>query len=241
MRQKTTNAGGRCVQSVPATILAGFRKLAQLRQGRAFHPRGLLLSGQLSGHGNGLLPLPTGPGDVLARVSKGAGVPGGGPDVLGLALRLPSDNLPCPAEGPWDILLSTAGTGALTRMLPRPAATWHRATYSTIEPYRAEGRHVWLLARPAGHPTGPASIEALQDWVRREPLRFTLHESGHDRRWRQVAEVTLSRPLPENDEDPAFNPMTHIPPDVRLAPEWLSRLRELAYRGSRIGRRCEHR
>ncbi|HTF55183.1 MAG TPA: hypothetical protein VK735_47720 [Pseudonocardia sp.] len=34
----------------------------------------------------------------------------------------------------------------------------------------------------------------------------------------------------------SFDPMKHRPPGLRLYPEWLTELRELAYRGSRRGR-----
>lgn len=48
---------------------------------------------------------------MVARLSGGVGTPTGGPDVLGLALKIPLD----PVETEWDLLL---GTSAATRIRP---------------------------------------------------------------------------------------------------------------------------
>ena len=63
-----------------------------LRRARAFHPRGLMLAGELTTDKESRLPLNAGVRPVIARISKGAGTPGGAPDIVGLAVRIPAEN-----------------------------------------------------------------------------------------------------------------------------------------------------
>ena len=186
-----------------------FRLLAKARHARAFHPRGLLLTGELTGSD----PFPRG-AEVVVRLSKGAGTGPGKPDVLGLALRVPTPS------GDWDLLLSSTGKGARTRMLPKFVRRWGDARLGTLAPYRYRGELLWFMAVPGeGEPPG----------------RFTLHASGKDARWRQVAELTLR---PREDARPvAFDPVLNLPPELELAPRWLATVRREAYEGSRRGRR----
>jgi hypothetical protein len=130
-----------------------FRGLAGLRRARAFHPRGLMLAGELTTEEKSPLPLNTGVRPVIARVSKGVGTPGGAPDILGLAVRIPTEN---GLSRSWDLALSSSGSGAVL-----PATEANRV---------------------------------------------------------------------------AFDPMTNHPPELRMSPRWLSRIRERAYQGSRAGR-----
>ncbi|SES38020.1 hypothetical protein SAMN04488000_12520 [Lentzea albida] len=133
--------------------------------------------------------------------------------MLGLAVRIPTES------GDWDLLLSSAGTGRWTRMLPKFARRWQNARLGTLLPYRYRGELVWFTALPgAGEP----------------PERFTLHASGRDGGLRQVAELTLHH---RETEPVAFDPVLTLPPELELAPRWFARLRAQAYRGSRLGRR----
>ncbi|WP_083268663.1 hypothetical protein [Lentzea guizhouensis] len=154
---------------------------------------------------------------VTARVSKGAGTGRGVPDVLGLALRIPT------GSGDWDLLLSSTGTGRFSRLLPRFAAGWRGTALGTILPYRYRGELMWFMAVPADPRPGEA------------PTRFRLHAAGSTADWRRVGEVTLHDL--GHDEPLAFDPMVNRPPELELAPRWLTALREQAYAGSRRGRR----
>ncbi|WP_053733269.1 hypothetical protein [Nocardia sp. NRRL S-836] len=168
----------------------------------------------MTGELTGSAPFPSS-ATVTARLSKGAGTGRGLPDVLGLALRIPT------GSGDWDVLLSTSGSGRFSRLLPRFAGRWRGATLGSILPYRHRGELWWLMAVPAdaGEP----------------PSRFTVHASGRDAVWRQVAEVRLHD---LSDDTPiAFDPVLNRPAEVELAPRWLAALREQAYAGSRRGRR----
>lgn len=186
-----------------------FRLLAKARHARAVHPRGVTVTGELSGTG----PFPTA-ATVTVRLSKGAGTGRGLPDVLGLALRVPTES------GAWDVLLSTTGEGRFSRLLPKPVRGWRGARLGSLLPYRYRGELLWLMAVPGeGEP----------------PTRFTIHASGTDARWHQVAGVTL-HPGHGDPAPVAFDPMLNRPQGLELAPRWLANLREQAYAGSRRGR-----
>ncbi|WP_103351356.1 hypothetical protein [Amycolatopsis sp. CA-128772] len=206
-------------------VSAGFRGLAALRHARAFHPAGVVLHGELRPLADDL-PWPDGPAPVIARLSKGAGTPGRLPDALGLAVRIPGAGR---AGGPWDITLTTAGAGHIGRVLPRPAAAWTSGAYSSLVPYRRADRLVWLGAW-ASSPRVEASIEAARA---AEGWRFVLRTGREDGRWCDSAVLTLAGLA---EDAPSFDPMLHRPEGLGFAPEWLVRVRERAYAGSRAGR-----
>jgi hypothetical protein len=186
-----------------------FRVLAKARHARALHPRGVQMTGELSG----TPPFPAQAG-VTVRLSKGAGTGEGKPDVLGVALRVPTET------GDWDLLLSSTGTGQRTRLLPKFVRRWRDARLGTLAPYRYSGELLWFMAVPDEN---------------EPPTRFTIHASGRDAEWRQVAQVTL-HPHDSTDTPVAFDPVLNRPPEMELAPRWLALLREQAYEGSRRGR-----
>jgi hypothetical protein len=157
-----------------------FRALAQLRNARVFHPHGLVLDGELTVLARGPLPWEAGTRNpVLARMSRGIGLPGDVPDVLGLSIRL------LDAGGPsrhWDFALASCGWGP-AQVIPFPARSWDRARSSTL---------------------AFAQLE--------------LHTQRQD------------------EERLGYDPMLHRPQELQLYPQWLAKVRELAYVGSRVGR-----
>ncbi|RSM49015.1 hypothetical protein DMA12_04660 [Amycolatopsis balhimycina DSM 5908] len=208
-------------------VSTGFRGLAALRRAPAFHPGGVVLRGELRRVADDL-PWPPETAPVVARLSKGAGTPGRLPDALGLAVRIPGAGRD---GGPWDITLTTAGGGHLGRLLPRPAAAWTRGAYSSLVPYRRADRLVWLGAWAE---TGTPRVEASLDAVRAAaPLRFVLRTGREDGRWCDSAVLTLTEAA---GDAPSFDPMLNRPEGLGFAPEWLVRVRERAYAGSRAGR-----
>ena len=206
-------------------VATGFRGLAALRRAPAFHPVGVVLTGELRPVAADL-PWPAGPVPVVARLSKGAGMPGRLPDALGLAVRIPGAGRD---GGPWDITLTTAGSGHVGRMLPRPAAAWTRGAYSSLVPYRRADRLIWLGAW-AEAPRVEASLAAVRAAI---PLRFVLRTGREDGRWCDSAVLTLTEIA---RDAPSFDPMLNHPESLVFALEWLVRLRERAYAGSRTGR-----
>jgi hypothetical protein len=200
--------------AAPDLVELAFRALAGARDAKAFHPRGRWFEGTVSTTFDPGLPLPVGEVEVCGRLSKGVGTPGGLPDVLGLAFRLP---------GPWDVLLSTC----IARVLPRPARTWTSARYGSIAPFRWRDRLVWLAAVPDSRRFCSAALADLP-----EELGFTL-EVGPP--WRPVGRL-VARPLDVDRDLPALDPVLNRPAGLELAPAVLTRARERAYRGSRRGR-----
>ncbi|RSN13626.1 hypothetical protein DMC63_27030 [Streptomyces sp. WAC 05977] len=219
-------------QAGPAGRLfrAGFHALASLRGARAFHPNGLLLSGELQALRRDELALPEEPVAVTARMSKGAGLPGRVPDALGLAMRIPAVG-----GHPWDLTLTTSGTGLVGRVLPRPARAWTAGRYSTLLPYRTKGELVWLSAGAETSRHAEASLDGLRRLVAEGPVTFlfeTVRANGHRN---PCARLTLDE-VDDDSPRPAIDPMLNPPPGWEPRPGWISGLRERAYEGSRAGR-----
>ncbi|MGB8506468.1 hypothetical protein [Mycobacterium sp.] len=79
-----------------------------IRRRRVFHPIGVMANGsleRLAPPGEGL---PVESSDVVGRVSKGIGLPGGLPDIIGLAIRIPPQPF---AATSWDILMALDSRG----------------------------------------------------------------------------------------------------------------------------------
>ncbi|MBF6356037.1 phosphodiesterase [Nocardia higoensis] len=209
-----------------------FAGAARLRHARVFHPNGLPLSGRL--HPEPEVEDLFGEGEraVLARMSKGIGTPSGLPDVLGLALRVLDRD-----DKPFDLALATTGEGVLGRYFLTPARGWRSARYGSLMPYRLGDRSpVWLFAEPEPGLPSSSSLDDLEEHVRTTPIEYTLSAAGLIGRPRKIARVTL-HPVDAGDyRTDFFDPVMNHPDDVRLLPEVVGRVRELAYSGSREGR-----
>ncbi|MFC4003298.1 hypothetical protein ACFS2C_15990 [Prauserella oleivorans] len=213
---------------------------SRLRRARAFHPAGVLLTGDLELTARdaapavaGVLAGPTGERfDVLGRLSKGAGTPGEWPDVLGLAVRLPG---PDGTARPVDLLFSTTGNAPVLRCLPQARADWRAGVYSSTMPYRIAGSLCWFGAHPDPGPPIPSSTEALRLATAAAPLVFTLAVAAPLGPWLPIARLSLTA-APGEPGGEAFDSMRNAHPALRPAPRWLAALREQAYVGSRRGR-----
>jgi hypothetical protein len=228
MNRETLSPAGaaRLVTNAPAHgLTAVFRSMARLRQAPAVHPRGVTLASRLTVDQQ--IPfIPQGDHHATVRLSKGAGTPGGWPDVLGLALRL---HLQEPAE-PCDFLFSSAGDGRWSRWLPVPAGDWNATRYGTLAPYESAGRWWWLMAIPTGSPIGHASLQKLEN----DALAgFTVHISDESADWQQIGRLDLHERIDGSGLD--FDPVLNHPRGALPAPSWLRELRERAYSGSRQG------
>ena len=171
------------------------------RRRRWLHPAGRSFRGELEVWG---LPEPLGSALIdqparhpaTIRISTGAGTRGSFPDVLGLAFRV---------DGHGDILLSTTGTGRLTRHLPAPRRSFD-TTFGSIVFYRTgTGTRIYLTATAAGDD-------------------FLLDAGGEPfARLRPGAELS-----PEADACLAFDPVRDHPRDLR--PAALNTVRAITYR-----------
>ncbi|MCV7303500.1 phosphodiesterase [Mycobacterium barrassiae] len=206
---------------------------AAVRGSRLFHPAGVLANGVLERTAVDSDGLPMRSCDVIARVSKGVGVPGGGPDVLGLAFRIPppQDLSSC---GPWDVLLASTFGGS--RVILAPATSWCGATLSSLMPLRYRGRVWWVRARLSSDIGADGlALDTIETEIDSRGIQFDIEQAPGRGEFRPLARLTLRHVDPSRD-DIAFDPALHSDCDVQLVPRWLADFRRAAYRRSREGR-----
>jgi hypothetical protein len=209
--------------------------LARLRRGKPMHPRGAVFSAVLERHGSlnsawGVPWLDAAATDAaVVRLSRGAGLPAPLPDLLGLAIRLPSAG-----SAPVDLLLTTTGRGPLGRLLPtlrRDTA----AVHSSIMGYRSDAGTLRIAALPEDDavPSEPAPVAAA---VAREGLSFTLAVARGREPWVPFARLVLGAPAEPLDPDVRFDAVRNPPPG--LVPDGpMARFRAPAYARARRARR----
>ena len=202
---------------------------AAVRSRRLFHPVGVLAEGRLERLAPPGEGLPVVDGDVIARVSKGVGLPGAVPDIAGVAWRMSRP----PDPTPWDVLLASTFRN---RLLLAPVAKWSDATFSSLMPFRHNGGlggggprvptpiDVWARARDATPPRTPST-----------GIVFDVEQAAGTGDFLPLARLTLQTLAPHMG-DVAFDPVLHLPDDVELSPGWLTNFRRAAYRRSREGR-----
>jgi hypothetical protein len=210
-----------------AAVAAVFGAAARLLRARPIHLRGVLLDASLvvAEDEPGAEVLPQGRTDALARLSLGAGMPRGWPDVVGLAVRWHADGRP------QDLLFSSSRPGRLTRFTPLPRRRLN-GWFSTVMPLRAATGPVLLALRPdtaATRATGTVTYEILQA----APLGP----------WHRFGALELRGPLlpgtgaPARDgDDPQvrFDPTENAPRGLGTYP-WEDLLRTQSYAASRSG------
>jgi hypothetical protein len=223
-----------------AAVAALFGALSGLRGKRIFHPDGVAFEAsvrvakrtpELAG-----TRLLAEPGDhrALVRLSRGAGLPGGLPDALGLATRL------LDVHGPGrhqDFLLITSGGAPLTRhlILPAPAGFFGHG-YSSLLLYRL-GERIALIGASSRSPRGRGvrSLRALAEAVEREPTSFELTWATLTGPWRCWGRLEVGARLADAAADKlSFNPW-HTGGGIRPVGPFMG-LRLGAYAGSQAAR-----
>jgi hypothetical protein len=205
-------------------------RVAAVRHARALHPRGRTYRAAVTTYGGGAYGIDlldrAAEYPALARLSRGVGLPGRWPDVLGVAVRVRD------AGGPGadlDLLASTVlGAAPLARHMPWPR--WRVASpHTTIAGYgtRLGRRYFAVLPDPDAPFLGEPRV----------PARFRLAVATASGRWRVFGRLALTEPAPEGlDAAVAFNPVARAVQGLR--PQgWLWRLRAAAYEGSFKGRK----
>jgi len=206
---------------------------AAIRHSRLFHPNGVLAEGLLDRVAPPDEGLPMQSCDVIARVSKGVGLPGAMADVAGLAFRIPppQDLRSCM---PWDVLL--ASTIANSRFILAPTRSWSSTTFSSLMPLRFRGGTWWVRARLVSKIDEPGlSLDTIRNQIDSGGIDFDIDQAPGTGSFQPLARLTLRNLDPSND-DIAFDPVLHSDEDVRLVPGWLADFRRAAYRRSREGR-----
>jgi hypothetical protein len=205
-----------------------------LRHRRVFHPLGVLATGRIERTAPDGRGLPIESVDVVGRVSKAVGIPGGLPDLIGLAWRMPAQGS---ATTPWDVLLVSAGSGVLTRFALRPTLSWTGTTLSTLMPLRRDDGWWWVTAQVRTPVKERLSLDGVRRAVDAGGLVFDVRQAHGSGPFEPLATLTLSTVIPtDEDHDVSFDPTRNTAPGVGLGPQWLTTLRERAYLRSRRGR-----
>ncbi|MCR6030394.1 hypothetical protein GGQ22_02940 [Nocardioides sp. zg-579] len=220
-----------------AVIATAVRGLAAARPAeKPMHPVGRVLRGRLErrgvepGTGVRFLDEP-GIDEVVARESKGIGLPEGLPDIHGLAIKVPLGGA-SPAEAAEesvehgrrhaDVLLSTNGWGPVSRFLVVPSAGMTTRPLTTLFPYRGPQGAVLLGARYVAEHHVELAVAGLR--------------SG----WRVFADLHLESVDPDSaaEDDPAleFDAILNELPGLPNYP-WVRRVRAPSYAIARRSRR----
>ena len=214
-------------------VAAPLAALARWRNGKPMHPRGAVFEAVLERHGSDRpwgVPFldATARDDVVVRLSRGAGLPGPLPDLLGLAVRVGDGS-----AQPVDLLLSTTGRGALTRVVPVPRRDT-ASFYCSIMAYSSPGGPIRLAALPTadGVPSDPEPLAAA---VREHPLVFVLAAARGLGAWSPFARLTVRDAVRTLDPELRFDAVRHPPPG--LVPDGpLARFRAPAYAAAQEAR-----
>lgn len=169
------------------------RAASRARGERVLHPRGIALTGWVDVPGGAGLGFPVfdepGRYRALVRFSRGAGLPTPLPDVLGVAVRL------LDAGGPGrdqDLLLASGARAAVLRSLPLPRRDLLGCWYSSVAPYRANGRRLLVGACPLDD-RRVVELDRLRDVL---PLHLRLVVATSSGPWQPVGTVTADAVLP---------------------------------------------
>ena len=228
-------AGERAAEMLlPAPTAALFAAATRMRGRRFFHPYGRAFAGTLRIPKNDA-GLKQGSHEAIARLSRGAGLPMGLPDVLGLAIKLPDFNGP---RRDQDFLLVSAASAPVVRHLLLPAAFFGARTFSTVLPYEVDGEvllYGTLPSPPKERATG-LELSQLDEALEEGRLRFRFAVATLLGRWRRIGELSLERRLSQALSDKLrFNPWNTSERIRPVGP--LNRLRADAYPASQEARR----
>ena len=205
-----------------------------IRHRRVFHPLGVLATGHIERTAPPHHGLPIESADVLARVSKAVGTPGGLPDLIGLAWRMPASSSD---THPWDVLMASTGGGPLTRFTLLPTTSWTGTTLSTLMPLRWRGGWWWLKASLRSAVPGGLTLEAVDDALDAGTMIFDIEQACGTASFETLATLTLTSRIPTDERnDVSFDPTRNTRAGLDLGPKWLTELRERAYMRSRRGR-----
>lgn len=195
----------------------------RLRTGpRPLHPRGVVRRGTL------VLDDSDAPGardlgapyvtPVLVRVSRSVGLPAPLPDVLGVALRWQRDGRP------QDLLLSSTGLGRVSRFLLVPRRHPLSGPHGTLMPFLDRDGHAVLVAAvPMPETPADGSVDLIL---------LSARPGGP---WERCGRLVCpARPDDADDPGLRFDPVLHVPGDLRV-PAWAARLRRPSYRRARAG------
>ena len=191
------------------------RAMAAVRRpAKPMHPYGAVRDGRLVPYGGstGVAFLDeTAVVEVVARESRAIGLPEGWPDVHGLAVRVP-----LAGGGHGDLLLSTTGSGPLTRHLLTLTRRQEAGRMSTLFPFRTVIGAVVVSARY------------------RTPEVVELAWAREGEGWQPFADLMLGERRGD-DPDLVFDAVLHTLPGLEQY-DAVRRVREPSYARARASR-----
>jgi len=159
---------------------------------------------------------------VVARFSRGVGLPPALPDILGLALRTRA------GAQTVDLELASTGVGWPSRFLLAPRRTPTGATFGSLLPYRSSRGPILVCARSARRRPLPASTSDLAVALREEPWRVRLYFATPRGRWHPFAEAALRPSADQEDRELRFDSVRHPLPGAGTY-RWVERVRQPSY------------
>ncbi len=224
-------------QVLGRALTVPFGVVARARRARAVHPQGFLCHGTWTVDRThpqaGSAPLLRAGAryDVLARCSRGLGLPQGWGDFFAVAVRLVD------AHGPGrhqDFLINTSADVPVVHHVFLPARRWFAQDYSTCLPYRTDAGTLLIGLRPPDEEGPGPSLDAMRARVA-EGVQYALTVTGPLGHFEPVGTLRLQGLLDPAAGDVDFDPFI-TGGGLEPAPAWLQTVRSEAYRWSRRGR-----
>lgn len=208
-----------------------FRGLHAVRRPRPIHTRGVMLTGHVewvrpatADRPSGIAwvdaPPPARRSPVVARLSRSIGLPAPLPDIIGLAVRVETD------DGDADIEFASTGTSVPLRFALLPHRRPSRARFGILLPYRGTHGPVLLRARTLGPPL-PSGGAELDRALEANPWRLGLFHATPLGPWHPFAVLTLRRASDQTDTR-RFDAGRRLVPGAR-AYAWVRAVRQPSY------------
>jgi hypothetical protein len=215
-----------------AGFAALFKSLKALRPDRPIHPTGAALTGTIErspgSNGSGIAWTDSPGSDAVeARLSRSLGTPAGWPDILGLAIRVPTDS------GPADLLLASTGMSPAGRWFLLPRRDAGPGTFTSLMPYKGTNGAVLLAALP--EPSGqrlPATPEAFRKALGTGTWILGLYHATPTGPWTRFGTLTLATDPNIDDTRTRYDPTAHPLPGAGTY-QWAANLRAPAYATAR--------
>lgn len=224
-------------QALSRALTLPFGLVAKARSARAVHPQGFLCRGTWTidrTHplaGDVSLLHAGARHDVLARCSRGIGLPQNVGDFFAVAVRLVD------AHGPGhhqDFLVNSSVDLPLAHHLFLPARRWFSQDHSTCLPYRTDAGTLLIGLRPPDEAGPGPSLDEMRDRVA-GGVDYAVTIAGSLGRFEPVGTLHLEGVLDPSEGDADFDPSI-TGGGLEPAPAWLQTVRGEAYRWSRRGR-----
>jgi hypothetical protein len=216
---------GEILATFVGRVLGGaFFLLGKARGRKALHPRGEVMKGLIARRSAvGRTGVPwldeAGTDQVAVRFSRSLGLPAPDPDILGMALRIPTQS------GRFgDVLLATTGTGLLGRYVLLPTRRHGLRAYTSLFPYRTLAGPLLLAAIP----TAGSSRQ------------YELVYATPTGPWRPFGTLEVTQTTYRgHDLDLSFDPVLNVVPGLETY-HWAAELRRFSYASSRRAREHRH-